>query len=218
VEQGVPRSGGDLNYLQYVYSRPAYRKNTVLFSACFFGISFIILGNMAGNAISFATSVLEAANIVPTEGTVRGIAIAISVFACFIHTFSRRGGIVLNNILAGAKLCIILIIIIVTIIYSKGGFGNYSDKVIQENLGANSLRNRSSNPHGYARSFLSIVFAFGGFEQPNYVLGEIKRPHRIYPVSMFVSVSCICLLYLIVNICYVSNSLTFTNSSVNIRN
>ena len=49
-----------------------------------------------------------------------------------------------------------------------------------------------------------LVFAYSGFEQPNYVLGEISRPRRKYPVAMITGV-CICVtLYMAVNISYVS--------------
>src|SRR5437773_424673 len=115
--------------LQYVYRRPAYRENTVLFSACLFGLSFIILGNMAGNAISFAIRILEASN---------------------------------------------------------------------------SFSHASKNANGYAQAFLAVIFAYSGFEQPNYVLGEISRPHHKYPISMVTAVSVVCIFYLAVNICYVS--------------
>ncbi|KAI9767776.1 MAG: hypothetical protein M1840_005457 [Geoglossum simile] len=207
VEQGVPRSGGDLNYLQYVYTHPAYCRETLLFFGCLFGISFIILGNMAGNAINFAIRILEAANVEVTNGAVRGIAVTASIFACFIHAFSRRGGIWLNNLLAVIKLCILVLIIFSAIIYSAGKFPKSEtiDRgiVVGENLGApKSFRNASSDANGYAQAFLAIVFAYSGFEQPNYVLGEIGRPHRKYPISMVTSVSLVCLLYLAVNISY----------------
>ncbi|KAI9781264.1 MAG: hypothetical protein M1839_006056 [Geoglossum umbratile] len=209
VEQGVPRSGGDLNYLQYVYTHPAYCKETLLFFGCLFGISFIILGNMAGNAISFAIRILEAANVEVTNGAVRAIAVAASIFACFIHTFSRRGGIWLNNLLAAIKLCILFLIIFSAIVYSAGKFPKSGaidrGTVVGENLGApKSFKNASNDANGYAQAFLAIIFAYSGFEQPNYVLGEIGRPHRKYPISMVTSVSLVCLLYLAVNVSYMA--------------
>ncbi|KAF1817012.1 amino acid transporter [Eremomyces bilateralis CBS 781.70] len=208
VEQGVPRSGGDLNYLSYVFTKPAYRAKTVLLSATLFGVSFIIFGNMAGNAMSFAIRIMQAANVQdPSNGAVRGIAIAVSIFACFIHTFSRRGGIWLNNLLAVVKICMLLLIIIAAIIYGAGGFpettGINRQDTVNLNLGAStSFKSSSSEASGYAQAFLSIIYAFNGFEQPNYVLGEIGRPHRKYPLGMITAVSLVCVLYFAVNICY----------------
>jgi amino acid transporter len=165
---------------------------------------------MAGNAISFAIRILEASNADVTNGAVRGIAIAVSVIACFIHAFSRRGGILLSTLFAMIKLCMLLLIIVAAIIYGAGRFPKTKDidraDVVAQNLGAtNSFKDASNNANGYAQAFLAIIFAYSGFEQPNYVLGEISRPRRKYPISMVTAVSLVCALYLAVIVCYVSS-------------
>ncbi|KAF2457315.1 amino acid permease-domain-containing protein [Lineolata rhizophorae] len=203
LEQGVPRSGGDLNYLQYIYTWPRYRKNAVLFSTCLYGIAFIVLGNMAGNCINFAQRVLQASNVnEPSKGAVRGIALAAATFSCFIHAFSRRGGISLNNILAIMKVCILLLIVIAAIIFGSGGFKNSQVQTTQNLDAQNSFDGASSEANGYAHAFLAIIFAFSGFEQPNYVLGEVSRPHRKFPIGMTAAVGLVCALYIAVNISY----------------
>ncbi|CAG9978291.1 unnamed protein product [Clonostachys byssicola] len=202
VEQPVPRSGGDLNYLQYVYRKPAYRKGTVLLSTCIFGIAFIALGNMAGNSISFAIRVMSAAgNDSPDNGTVRGIAIAIAIITCFIHAVSRRFGIWLNNVLAVIKVCILLLVIITAIVVGAGGLN--TPNVLPENTNIKTaFEGRSTDLNDYSHAFLAIIFSFSGFEQPNYVLGEISRPRRKYPVASIVGVTTTVLLYLAMNISY----------------
>ncbi|PKS10922.1 hypothetical protein jhhlp_002680 [Lomentospora prolificans] len=216
IEQNVPRSGGDLNYLQYVYRKPRYRKDTVLFFACLYGIAFICLGNMAGNSISFAIRALQAANPGTaseefSSGAVRGIAIAVAAITCFIHTISRRGGIFLNNVLAIIKVGILLLIIATAIAVAAGGFHDQSGAEVPNYIGHNTGRENSfkyisdkasGEANGYAQAFLSIVFAFSGFDQPNYVLGEIKRPRRTFPLGMMTAISIISVLYMSVNICY----------------
>ncbi|CAM1508570.1 Fc.00g054180.m01.CDS01 [Cosmosporella sp. VM-42] len=203
VEQSVPRSGGDLNYLQYVYQKPAYRKNTVLLSTCLFGVGFIALGNMAGNSLSFAMRVMAAADVEnPSNGSIRGIAIAIATATCFIHAASRRGGIWLNNVLAIIKVMILLLVIVTAIIVAAGGLKN-SHNIISENTStSNSFKGASTEANGYAQGFLAIIFSFSGFEQPNYVMGEISRPRRKHPVAMITGVSIVVLLYMAVNIAY----------------
>jgi len=204
VEQSVPRSGGDLNYLSYVYNRPAYRKNTILLSTCIFGIAFIVFGNMAGNCMNFAHRVLLAANAEPTNAAVRGIALAVAIFSCFIHAVSRRGGIWLNNLLAMVKLGIMFLIIIVTICVAAGRLPK-TENVIEDNTALDkSFAGSSSEANGYAHAFLAIIFSFSGFEQPNYVLGEISRPRKKFPIAMGTGVGIVITMYLVVNICYVS--------------
>jgi amino acid transporter len=197
--------------LKYVYQKPTYRPDTLLFIASLFGISFIILGNMAGNAISFGMRILEASNAEVTNGAVRGIALAASVVACFIHTFSRKGGILLSSLFAVIKICMMLFIIVTAICYGTGTFPDLPnstidrDETLSQNLSpSHAFSESSSSANGYAQAFLAIIFAFGGFEQPNYVLGEISRPHRTYPIAMAASVSIVCVLYMAVNVSYVS--------------
>lgn len=204
IEQSVPRSGGDLNYLQYVYRKPSYSQNTILMSTCLFGIAFIALGNMAGNCMSFAIRVLQAADVEnPSNGAVRGIAIAIAIIACFIHTISRKGGIWLNNILAIIKVMILLLIIITAIVVAARGLD--TPNIINENTKpSNAFKDASQDANGYAHAFLSIIFSFSGFEQPNYVMGEISRPRRKHPISMALGIGMVSLLYMAVNISYVS--------------
>ncbi|KAM0232655.1 hypothetical protein ACHAP5_010662 [Fusarium lateritium] len=207
IEQSVPRSGGDLNYLQYVYRKPAYRSGTVLLSTCMFGFCFVALGNMAGNCISFATRVLYASgNDDPAPGAVRGIAIGIAVLTCFIHTFSRRGGILLNNILAMIKVMILLLIIITAIVVGAGGLKTHEGEKVKNYIPENTQPSRafadSGDANGYAHAFLAIIFSFSGFEQPNYVMGEISRPRRKHPIAMMLGVGIAILLYMAVNVSY----------------
>ncbi|KAJ4327664.1 hypothetical protein N0V84_001914 [Fusarium piperis] len=159
VEQAVPRSGGDLHYLQYVFPRPRYEKGIVMLSGVLYGISFICVGNMAGNCINCALRLMEAANpeMDPgelNEGTIRGIAIVIAIFPCLIHAFSRRGGILLNNLLAFIKVLMLIFMIIATWAVAGGPSG-------VRGLPASSMDNSTSTPNSnegraYAQAFLSI--------------------------------------------------------------
>ncbi|KKZ66724.1 hypothetical protein EMCG_07555 [[Emmonsia] crescens] len=204
VEQGIPRSGGDLNYLQYVYRKPRYRKGTVLLSVTTFGTVFIMFGNVAGNCVNFAVKALQASDVEVTNGAVRGISVAVALFTCFIHTLSRRGGILLSNIFAMVKLSMLFLIVIAAIVAATGAFPQ-TESVATENFDSkNSFHEASTQVNDYANAFLLIIFTFSGFEQPNYVLGEISRPRRNFPISMITAVSIVGTLYMAVNIAYMA--------------
>lgn len=155
-----------LKKLQYVYRRPRYKEGTVLYFACLYGISFICLGNMAGNSISFAVRAYQATHpgtlASEVDGpTVRGIAIAVATATCFTHAISRRGGILLNNVLALVKVGILLLIVITAIVVAAKGFkdgeGNPVANVIGDNTGgSNAFAEASNEANGYAHAFLSI--------------------------------------------------------------
>jgi amino acid transporter len=186
----------------YVFRKPSYRGNSVLLITCVFGISFVFLGNMFANCINFARCVLLAAGHEnPTHSAVTGITISVAILTCFIHAFSRRGGIWLSNMLAMIKVATLLFIIVTAIVVGAGGLPQTANE-IATNTNTERFKDASNNANGYAHAFLAVIFSFSGFEQPNYVLGEISNPRRKFPISMGIGVSLIGLLYMAVNIAY----------------
>merc|ERR1712000_113298 len=205
VEQSVPRSGGELHYLQYVFSWPSYRQGTVLLSCVLFGISFICVGNMASNCIDCALRILQCASPDKehtdfSKGSVYGIAITIATVTCFIHAFSRRGGILLSNGLAFIKCGFMVAMIISTWAVAGGSRGISALRGdVEEYFDGPETHNEHA---GYTQAFTTVVFAFFGFYQPNYVLSEIKNPRKTLPKSIWWGMGIVCVLYLAVNICY----------------
>lgn len=112
---------------------------------------------MAGNSINFASRVLDAADVKdPSAGAVRGVAIAVATFACFIHAFSRRGGILLNNLLAMIKIAMLLLIVITTIVFAAGGLPNKKNVIVENTSASSAFKNASQEANGYAHAFLAI--------------------------------------------------------------
>ncbi|KAL2204498.1 hypothetical protein CC79DRAFT_1276983 [Sarocladium strictum] len=217
AEQAVPRSGGDLHYLSYVYRWPYYAKGTVLYIACLYGISFICVGNMAGNCVNFGIRVLAAANpgLDPSHAEVSAIATAAGLFSCLIHAVSRRGGILLNDVFAVIKVCILLIIPCATFAVLAKAVEDEDGIQVPNVFGDNMDPEAAFKPpegspagntslSGYAAAYLSILFAFGGIEQSNHVLGEIKSPRRTFPRALTFAVALVGVLYMVVNLCYMT--------------
>jgi len=148
-----------------VYRWWYYKKDTVLLAGCLFGISFICLGNMAGNSIAFAVRILKAANLdgpEPTKEVVRGVALAAAAFACVIHSVSRRGGIWLSNLFACLKIGILLAIVGLAIKYKPSVFAeNFTNAFEDVAPGPefDDCRTRfqdDGNSNGYSKAFMSI--------------------------------------------------------------
>jgi len=124
---------------------------------------------MAGNAIVFAESVLNAAGRPLNNAEVRGVAVAVATSACLLHAGSRKWGIRVNNAFGILKLAILVLMFILGVAYASGRIGG-SDKVASENLNVHtSLKSPSSTTYGYLEAFLAILFSIGGFNQANYV-------------------------------------------------
>ena len=137
---------------------------------------------MAGNCLVFGIRSMEAAGLDSTKhsGSVRGIAVGVATFACLTHMFSRRGGIWLGNLFAVIKILVLTMIVIIGFCAWGGAFKtkNYAT----ENMAAqHAFEHPASEPYGYVRAFLSVIFAWSGFDQPTYVsldfacLREVNR-------------------------------------------
>ena len=160
VEQSVPRSGGELHYLSYVFPSPSYGQGTVLLSGVMFGISFLCVGNMASNCLDCALRIMQAGNPRKTElelnkGGIYGIAIVIATLTCFIHAFSRRGGILLNNFLAFVKVCFLLAIILSTWI-KAGGFSGIWAFLNDFDTYVDIDAEVSTDQSGYTQAFYTV--------------------------------------------------------------
>jgi amino acid transporter len=191
-----------------------------------YGIAFIFFGTMVGNAINCGIQLSSAAHPErerPDNAQVRGIAVTIAMAALFIHALSRRGGLALNNLFAVVKLGMLLVIIGTTVAYSAGSIGPSPElqntpwaqqtlfdhlqisrnTTLLENLALPySFSHATHEPHSYSDAFLDVIYTFSGFEQANYVLGEISRPHRKFPIALGLSASIVSVLYVAVNVCY----------------
>lgn len=139
-----------------------------------YGIVFIILGNLAGNAIAFGIYVLSAAGQDdPARGWVILIAIGALSLACLIHVASRRGGIILSNMFAVAKVGILISIIVLGIIRSRGyKFGGHAnpDDYPTHNFDLDkAFQGDGQNITSFSDALLFVVYTYSGFEQPFYV-------------------------------------------------
>lgn len=174
---------------------------------------------MAGNCLIFGIRTLQAANAPVTNSAVRGLAVGAATVACLIHSFSRRGGIWLGNLFALIKVLMLLLIILTGICAWAGAF--HTPNYAGDNMAINhSFADSSNDSYGYTQAFLAVIFAWSGFDQPNYVsrfaqcltevinqrqvLGEIGRPRKTMPIGTSIGVGIVCTLYLLVNVAYVS--------------
>jgi amino acid transporter len=226
----TPRSGGEKNYLEYIFKRP------VFFMPCIFGILFILMGSLAGNAIAFGINILVMAGRDPLsldnpnmeKGPVIGIAIAILTICPLIHIMSRKGGIWINNTFAILKVGILLAIIILGWIHSAGGLQrapgaisemprdkNFTDPAVtgstinaaaKTNFNTatsfNTAESRAGDIGSAVQALLFAIYPYTGFEQPFYVLSEVRNPRKIFPAATIGAMVLTIVLYMLINISY----------------
>ena len=145
-----------------------------------FAVIYVIIGNLSGNAIAFGIYVLEAAGVERHDSAVRLLAVACLTVACLLHGSWRKGGIVVNNVIALLKVLILLAIAGIGFAASAGasfGHGPVHGRTVdpQTRKSTPNFDTHSSFAHGrkdtasYADSLLFIVYCFSGYEQPFYV-------------------------------------------------
>jgi amino acid transporter len=168
---------------------------------CFFSIPFIVFGNMAGNAIQFG--VLMMVIIKPdchdddcrNRGEVVAWAIFVLTACALINVITREFSIRLNNLFALIKVVYLVVTTILGISYGST-HGNGCSQI--------SMQNR-----GHGGSFGDIMMAvfyamypFGGYEQPFYVLAEVREPRRNFAKATTWTMVGLLVLYPLMNVSY----------------
>ncbi|KAI4236573.1 MAG: hypothetical protein L6R40_006129 [Gallowayella cf. fulva] len=198
--ENVPRSGGEKNYLEYIYKDPRFQ------TTCMYGVIFVILGNLTGNAIAMGQYIMQAAGIPNHEAAVRGIAVAALTAACLIHGLWRNGGIVLNNVLALIKVLTLTAVIVIGFAAAGGasfGNGTVGKAAVKTNFDTHKSFSRPSHDAGsYARSIVYVVYSYSGFKQPFYVLSEVSQPKKRFAKATIATMILVAIMFILANVAY----------------
>ncbi len=184
--------------LEYIFPRPKF------LVTCMYGIVFILLGNLSGNAIAFGNYVMIAANHPnASRADIIGLAIAALTVAILLHICSRRGGIIINNLFTVIKVLILIAIIVMGFIKASGHKLGGADKSTDN---FDPRKSFSSSHRGgvadYSSSLLYISYTYSGFEQPFYVLSEVSRPRKVFPRYTLIAMAIATTLFVLVNAAY----------------
>lgn len=193
----IPRSGGEKNYLERVYRHPRYLATCVLAS------QMILLGFSSGNSLAFGRYVLLAAGSKDDSWVARGIGIACVTFATVLHAVLPRWGLRLVNVLGVFKVVILLLIVF-------SGFAALGGhlRVPNPHNFDNAFRLETGNGWGgggaytYSTALLNVIYSYKGWENANYVIGELKHPRKTLAVAAPIAIGGVTILYVLANIAY----------------
>ncbi|KAL2173178.1 amino acid/polyamine transporter I [Thermothelomyces heterothallicus CBS 202.75] len=194
----IPRSGGEKNYLEYIYRRPKYLATCVLAS------QMILLGFSSGNSLAFGRYILYAARgELKDTYQARGIGVACATFAVVLHSVAPKWGVRLFNLLGVFKVAVLLFIVF-------SGFAALAGRrlVPDPHNFDNAFAIESGEGYGgggayaYSNALLNIVYSFKGWENANYVLGEIKNPRRTLVIAAPLAIGGVTILYVLANVAY----------------
>ncbi|TDZ16836.1 High-affinity methionine permease [Colletotrichum sidae] len=194
----IPRSGGEKNYLERAYKHPKYLATCVLAS------QMILLGFSSGNSLAFGRYVLFASGSTAPDGWVaRGIGVAGATFAVGLHAVTPKWGIRLFNVLGIFKVIVLLFIVF-------SGFAALAGRrrVPDPHNFDNAFRIEDGDGYGnggvygYATALLRIIYSFKGWENANYVVGELKNPRKTLAVAGPIAIGGVTILYVLANVAY----------------
>ncbi|KAH7141438.1 amino acid/polyamine transporter I [Dactylonectria estremocensis] len=189
---GIPKNGGEKNYLEYVYRKPKF-----LVTGLYAGY-VILLGWASGNSVVFGEYILHAAQVNVDRWNQRGLGIACITIAFIIHGTALKWGIRLQNVLGIIKITIIVIIILGGFI-ALGGHLKIDEK--PDNF-TNAFEGTTGSAYGVVTALYNVIWSFIGYSNANYALSETKNPTRTLKIAAPIAIISISILYMLVNIAY----------------
>ncbi|KIW06544.1 uncharacterized protein PV09_02974 [Verruconis gallopava] len=192
----LPFTGGELIYLDEVFYWPQLLA-TMLASSF-----FLILWNSSPNSFAFAKHVLLAS--IPTANSsqdfdprlIRFIAFSILTTICLLHYFSSKLGLFLNKVLALFKACLLLSIFIAGMVATRKPNSGTIDWSVKH-----GPKGKTNGADSIA-AFVLILYSYTGWENANYVAGEIKAPNKMLKQGAFLAVGAVTFLYIMVSAAY----------------
>ncbi len=188
----MPRSGGPYIYLKTAYGPAcAFLRGWAMF--------FVSeTGGIAAVALVFAEYFNEIWNILYHARFSHVLEIAVAIGIIWLLTAINLFGVfvsgVFQNVFSTMK--IIAVGIIIGISFTGGGsIGNFSSPLLPEKFSLESII-------AVGAALRLAFFAFSGWEGATYIAEEVKNPRRNLPLSLFLGITGVMVLYLGVNAAY----------------
>ncbi|KAK4679769.1 hypothetical protein QC764_207030 [Podospora pseudoanserina] len=194
----IPRSGGEKNYLERVFRKPPFLITSV------FAVQMILLGFSAGNSLAFGRYVLLACGHPMPDGLVpRIIAVACMTFVVLLHAIKPTWGLRLTNALGVFKVLVLLLIVFAGFA-ALAGYRLIPDPHNFDNFWAIEKGDGygGGGAYAYATALLQVVYSYKGWENANYVMGELKNPQRTLKIAAPLAVIGVTVLYVLANVAY----------------
>jgi APA family basic amino acid/polyamine antiporter len=181
-----PKAGG-----QYVYLRDAYHP----LAGFLYGWALLALiesGAIAAVAITFANYGLRLVgrpDLAPVP-----LAIAAILVLSVINILGVKPGSRLLNVLVVLKVAALVVLI------GAGAFAPATEGWWTE--ARESATTGLGTAVGFGAALIPVLFAYGGWQNANYIAEEIRNPHRNLPLSLVAGTLTVVIVYVLVNAVY----------------
>ncbi|KAF5528781.1 MUP1-high affinity methionine permease, partial [Fusarium napiforme] len=189
---GIPKNGGEKNYLEFIYRKPKFLVTGIYASY------IILMGWASGNSVVFGEYILHAANKEVDRWNQRGIGLACITTAFIIHGTALKWGLRLQNALGIIKLIIVFIMIICGFV-ALGGHLKTDEK---PNNFSNAFEGTTGSAYGVVTALYNVIWSFVGYSNANYALSETRNPVRTLKIAAPTAIISVSIIYILVNIAY----------------
>ncbi|KAF2421120.1 amino acid transporter [Tothia fuscella] len=188
---GLPRNGGEKNYLEFVYRKPRF-----LVTGFYTGY-VVLLGWAGSNSVVFGEYILHAAQVEVTRWNQRGVGLACITAAFLIHGLSVKWGLRLQNFLGTIKLLILLLIIFAGFAALGGAL-----KIEKPHNFDNAFAGTTGSAYGVVTALYNVIWSYIGYSNANYAMSEMKNPVRTLKIAAPTAIAIVGVLYMLANIAY----------------
>ncbi|KAJ2912026.1 hypothetical protein MD484_g8385, partial [Candolleomyces efflorescens] len=200
---GLPRSGGEKNYLEFIYRRPRF------LATCVYTVYGLIAGTAAANSVVFSEYLLHALSIAPSFYHTRFTALSCLTFILVMHgTCLAPWGLRLQNTLGAGKLIVLSVISLSGLLCLVGfpGFRIREGYEVPDNFRWEKLWEGSSGKgaNAFVSGLYNVMWSFIGYSNANYALSEIRDPVRTIKRAAPLAMGSVTLVYLFINVAYFS--------------
>jgi APA family basic amino acid/polyamine antiporter len=180
----LPRAGG-----QYVYLREAWHP----LAGFLYGWALLFMietGAMAAVAITFAQYALRLVGV--TGVSPRPLAIAAIVLLTVINYVGVKPGSRVLNVFVILKVAALGAVILRA----------WAHAASPDWLSASRVDDTPSGAVAFGAALVYILFAYGGWQNANYVAEEMRDPRRHLPLSLIAGTLTVVAIYVLVNVAY----------------
>ncbi|KAK7464132.1 hypothetical protein VKT23_006295 [Stygiomarasmius scandens] len=196
---GLPRSGGEKNYLEFMYRRPKF------LVTCSYSLYAVITGSAAANSIVFGEYFLHALALPSTRWLTRIVAFLCLTFVLIMHGVFLKAGLKLQNTLGLFKLFILSAVALSGIFCLLGILEVREDYEKPDNLRWEKMWEGSRfEANAFITGLYNVIWSFVGYQTANYALSEIRDPVRTIKRAAPIAMGGVTVVYLLVNLAYYS--------------
>ncbi|EAU82114.2 high-affinity methionine permease [Coprinopsis cinerea okayama7 len=199
---GLPRSGGEKNYFEFIYRRPKY------IATCIFSIYSVLSNTGTANSVVFSEYLLNALSIPATYFNTRFIAWLCLTFIVLMHgTRLAPWGLRLQNTLGAGKFLVLAAIAFsgLLCLADVPGFRVREGYEMPDNFSSwdkfwEGSKGKGSN--AFVSGLYNVIWSFIGYSNANYALSEIKDPVRTIKRAAPLAMCAVTAVYIFINVAY----------------